>query len=167
MFSNGILALAGTSIVVILATEGKVDRLIPLYAVGVFTSFTLSQTGMARYHLRRKEDGWKTGLFVNGFGAFLTFVVDIIIAIVKFTHGAWVIIVIVPILVAAAAAPQQAVHRTRPTSSSKTRARRRRSCAGTSCSCSSTPSTSRRPARSSTRARSRPTRCAPCTSRST
>jgi amino acid transporter len=100
VFSNGILALAGTSIVVILATEGKVDRLIPLYAVGVFTSFTMSQTGMARYHLRHKEEGWRTGLFINGFGAFLTFVVDVIIAVTKFTHGAWVIIVIVPILVA-------------------------------------------------------------------
>jgi hypothetical protein len=100
VFSNGILALAGTSIVVILATSGKVDRLIPLYAVGVFTSFTMSQTGMARYHLRHKEDGWRTGLFINGFGALLTFVVDVIIAVTKFTHGAWVIIVIVPILVA-------------------------------------------------------------------
>jgi amino acid transporter len=99
VFSNGILSLAGASIVVLLATEGKVDRLIPLYAVGVFTSFTLSQAGMARFHLRHKERGWRTGLFINGFGAFLSFVVDVIIAITKFKHGAWVIIVLVPILV--------------------------------------------------------------------
>jgi hypothetical protein len=99
VFSNGILSLAGASIVVLLATDAKVSRLIPLYALGVFTSFTLSQAGMARHHIRRKEAGWKTGLFVNGFGAFLTFVVDIIIAIVKFAEGAWVIILLVPILV--------------------------------------------------------------------
>ena len=99
VFSNGILSLAGASIVVLLVTEAKVSRLIPLYALGVFTSFTLSQAGMARHHIRRKEAGWKTGLFINGFGAFLTFVVDIIIAVVKFAEGAWVIILLVPILV--------------------------------------------------------------------
>ena len=99
VFSNGIISLAGASIVVLLATQAKVSRLIPLYALGVFTSFTLSQAGMARHHIRRKEAGWKMGLFVNGFGALLTLVVDIIIAIVKFTEGAWVIILLVPILV--------------------------------------------------------------------
>src|SRR5258708_8966673 len=96
--SNGIISLAGPSMVVLLATQAKVRRLIPLYALGVFTSFTLSQAGMARHHIRRKEAGWKMGLFVNGFGAFLTLVVDIIIAIVKFNEGAWVIILLVPIL---------------------------------------------------------------------
>jgi amino acid transporter len=99
VFSNGIISLAGASVVVLLATDAKVSRLIPLYALGVFTSFTLSQAGMARHHIRHKEAGWKTGLFVNGFGAFLTFVVDVIIAVVKFAEGAWVIILLVPILV--------------------------------------------------------------------
>ncbi len=99
VFSNGIIFLAAAAIVLLLATDAKVDRLIPLYAIGVFTSFTLSQAGMAKHHIREKEEGWRCGLFVNGFGAFLSFVVDIVIAIFKFTHGAWVIVVFVPIMV--------------------------------------------------------------------
>jgi amino acid transporter len=100
VFSNGILALAATSIVLVIVTGAKVDRLIPLYAIGVFTSFTLSQAGMARHHIREHEQGWKTGLLVNGTGAVLSLVVDVIIAITKFTHGAWVILVLVPAMVA-------------------------------------------------------------------
>jgi amino acid transporter len=100
VFSNGILALAATSIVLVVATGAKVDRLIPLYAIGVFTSFTLSQAGMARHHVRLKEPGWRTGLLVNGTGAVLSLVVDVIIAITKFTHGAWAIVVLVPVMVA-------------------------------------------------------------------
>ncbi|MDQ6725881.1 MAG: amino acid permease [Actinomycetota bacterium] len=100
VFSNGIISLAVIAIVVLIVTDAKVDRLIPLYAIGVFTSFTLSQAGMAKHHITRKEPHWRSGLFVNGMGAFLSFVVDVIIAITKFTHGAWAIIVLVPIMVA-------------------------------------------------------------------
>jgi amino acid transporter len=100
VFSNGILALAAASVVVLLATDAKVDRLIPLYAIGVFTSFTMSQAGMAKHHVTRKEPGWRRGLLVNGVGAVLSLVVDVIILITKFTHGAWVIVVIVPVMVA-------------------------------------------------------------------
>ncbi len=100
VFSNGILFLAVAAIVLLVLTDAKVDRLIPLYAIGVFTSFTLSQAGMAKHHLTHKEPGWRWGLFVNATGAVLSLIVDIIIAITKFTHGAWVIVVIVPILVA-------------------------------------------------------------------
>jgi len=99
VFSNGIVFLAVTSIAMLLVTGAKVDRLIPLYAIGVFTSFTLSQAGMAKHHIREKESGWKRGLFINGVGAVLTLVVDIIIAITKFTHGAWMIVVFVPVTV--------------------------------------------------------------------
>ena len=67
----------------------------------MFTSFTLSQAGMAKHHITHKEHGWRCGLFVNGTGAVLSFVVVVIIAVTKFTHGAWVIIVLVPIMVAA------------------------------------------------------------------
>ncbi len=101
VFSNGILFLAACSAVLVIATGAKVDRLIPLYAVGVFTSFTLSQSGMAKHHITRKEPGWRKGLFINATGAVLSFIVDLIIAFTKFTHGAWIIIVIVPIMVAA------------------------------------------------------------------
>ena len=99
VFSNGIIFLSVTSIVVLLVTDAKVDRLIPLYAIGVFTSFTLSQAGMARHHLREREPGWRRGLLVNGTGAVLSLIVDVIIAITKFTHGAWVIVVLVPVMV--------------------------------------------------------------------
>jgi hypothetical protein len=78
-----------------------VTHLIPLYAIGVFTSFTLSQSGMAVRHIKRKEPGWRLGLVINGGGAFATGVVTIIIAITKFTHGAWAVMLFVPILVAA------------------------------------------------------------------
>jgi amino acid transporter len=101
VFSNGIIFLTASSIVVLIVTNAKVDRLIPLYAIGVFTSFTLSQAGMAKHHLRLREPHWRYGLFVNGTGALLSFLVDVIIAITKFTHGAWFIIVAVPVMVAA------------------------------------------------------------------
>jgi amino acid transporter len=99
VFSNGIIFLALTAILLLIVTDAKVDRLIPLYAIGVFTSFTLSQAGMAKHHITKKEPGWKWGLFINGTGAVMTLVVDIIIAVTKFTHGAWVVVVLVPILV--------------------------------------------------------------------
>jgi amino acid transporter len=100
VFSNGILALAGAATVVVVVFKASVTNLIPLYALGVFTSFTLSQAGMARRHLRLREPGWRTGLLVNGLGAVCTAVVDVIIAIVKFSEGAWMVMLAVPILVA-------------------------------------------------------------------
>ncbi len=100
VFSNGIISLAVAAIFILLVTDAQVDRLIPLYAIGVFLSFTLSQSGMAKHHVTKKEPGWKGGLFVNGIGAFLSGVVCIIIAVTKFTHGAWAIIILIPILVA-------------------------------------------------------------------
>jgi hypothetical protein len=104
VFSNGIISLAAASIVLVVITSAKVDRLIPLYAIGVFTSFTLSQAGMARHHLRLKEEGWRRGLLINGVGAVLSGVVDVIIAITKFKPphailGAWVIVLLVPVMV--------------------------------------------------------------------
>jgi amino acid transporter len=99
VFSNGIVSLAVAATVLVVATGAKVSRLIPLYAIGVFTSFTLSQAGMARHHLRRREPGWQRGLFINGMGALLSLVVDVIIAVTKFAEGGWVIIVAVPFLV--------------------------------------------------------------------
>ncbi len=99
VFSNGIIFLAVTASVLLLVTGAKVDRLIPLYAIGVFTSFTMSQAGMARHHLRKKEPGWRVGIVINGIGAVLTLIVSIVILITKFTHGAWVIVILVPAMV--------------------------------------------------------------------
>ncbi|MEA2716960.1 MAG: hypothetical protein QOI99_1277 [Actinomycetota bacterium] len=99
VFSTGILWLSAASIVLVIATKAKVDHLIPLYAVGVFTSFTLSQAGMTRHHLRHREPGWRTGLAVNGIGAVLSAVVLTVITVTKFVHGAWVVVVLVPLSV--------------------------------------------------------------------
>ncbi len=99
VFSNGVLSLAAGATVLVVATDAKVSRLIPLYAIGVFTSFTLSQAGMARHHWTRREPRWLRGMVINGFGAVLSLVVDVIIAVTKFTEGGWVVIVAVPILV--------------------------------------------------------------------
>src|SRR5262245_6299983 len=99
VFSNGIVFLAATAMVLVVGTGAKVDRLIPLYAIGVFTSFTLSQAGMARHHLTHKEPHWRRGIVINGIGAVLSGIVDVIIAVTKFTHGAWIVIVLVPVMV--------------------------------------------------------------------
>jgi hypothetical protein len=100
VFSNGIVALALAASLVIIVFRASVTNMIPLYALGVFTSFTLSQTGMAKRHLRLREPGWRFGLFVNGLGAVTTFVVAVVIAVEKFAKGAWIVMVLVPILVA-------------------------------------------------------------------
>jgi len=99
VFSNGIVFLAAAAIVTLLATGGEVSRLIPLYAIGVFTSFTFSGAGMAKHHITHKEPSWRRGLAINGIGAMLSFLVLVVVTIVKFRDGAWVIIVLVPVMV--------------------------------------------------------------------
>ena len=101
VFSSGIVALAAASTALVVAFDASVTSLIPLYAIGVFTSFTLSQAGMARRHLRLREDGWRHGFAINLVGAIATGIVDVVIAVVKFRDGAWMILVAVPVLVAA------------------------------------------------------------------
>jgi amino acid transporter len=99
VYSNGILALAGAAAVLVVVTGAQVTNLIPLYAIGVFTSFTLSQASMTRRHLRLREPGWHKGIAINGFGGALSFVVAVIVAVTKFPDGAWAILVALPILV--------------------------------------------------------------------
>ncbi len=99
VFSTGIVALAGAASLVLVAFRASVSSMIPLYALGVFLSFTLSQSGMAKRHLRLHEKGWKLGLLLNGVGAICTLVVTIVIGIVKFQKGAWAVILLVPVLV--------------------------------------------------------------------
>jgi amino acid transporter len=99
VFSNGIIALAIAGAIPVIIFQADVSHLIPLYAIGVFTSFTLSQAGMARKHITDKEPRWRLGLFVNGLGAVATGVVTVVIAITKFTHGAWFVMVLVPVMV--------------------------------------------------------------------
>ena len=99
VFSNGIVLLAASAMALMIATNASVSRLIPFYAVGVFTSFTMSQAGMTRHHLRKRAKGWQRGVFINGVGCALSFVVLIIFMSTKFTQGAWFILVLVPVLV--------------------------------------------------------------------
>src|SRR5689334_9532550 len=100
VFSNGIVLLATAAAGLVILFQADVTHLIPLYAIGVFTSFTLSQAGMARKHVRDKQKGWRFGLFVNGLGAVTTGVVTVVIGVFKFTGGAWFIMVLVPVMVA-------------------------------------------------------------------
>src|SRR4051812_18715129 len=99
VFSNGILFLAIAGAIPVIIFQADVTHLIPLYAIGVFTSFTLSQAGMAKKHIKDKEQGWRLGLFVNGLGALTTGVVTVVIGAFKFTGGAWFIMLLVPIMV--------------------------------------------------------------------
>jgi amino acid transporter len=99
VFSNGIIGLAIAATLLVVVFTADVTKLIPLYAIGVFTSFTLSQAGMSKRHLRLREPGWRRGLFINGLGAVTTAVVTVVIAITKFAHGAWAVMVFVPVMV--------------------------------------------------------------------
>jgi amino acid transporter len=99
-FSAGIVVLAVIAIVVLVAFGGRVELLIPLYAIGVFTSITLSQAGMVRHWLRDRTSGWRRSAAINGFGAVATGIVTIVFAIAKFALGAWLIVLIIPVLVA-------------------------------------------------------------------
>ncbi len=98
-FNAGIIALAVLAIAVAVAFGGRLEALIPLYAIGVFTAFTLSQAGMVRHWLADRGLGWRRSALINGAGAIATGTVAIVFAIAKFGLGAWVILVIVPVLV--------------------------------------------------------------------
>jgi amino acid transporter len=99
VFSNGILILAGLAAALIIVFGGDTHALIPLYAVGVFISFTLSQAGMVRHWLTDGGAGWRWRLGVNGVGALVTGAVTVVIAVTKFTHGAWIVVLLIPLLV--------------------------------------------------------------------
>ena len=110
-YSNGILLLSAAAIVLIVVFHGATNKLLNLYAIGVFTSFTIAQLGMVRRWLRTRERGWQSGLFFNGLGALATGVVMLIIAVSKFDdgdrivpglplrYGTWIVLVLMPLMV--------------------------------------------------------------------
>jgi amino acid transporter len=117
VYSRGIVSLAVIASILIIIFQASVTRLIPLYAIGVFLSFTLSQTGMARRwwkigHLKegveivepgstlKYESGWQYRMVINGFGAICTAIVMVVFAVTKFREGAWVVLILTPVLVA-------------------------------------------------------------------
>lgn len=106
VFSNGVIVLAVMASILIAVFDANLDRLIQLYVVGVFTSFTLSQTGMVRHWLKVKREGgaqaknWRRSIVINAIGAIATFIVLVIVVQTKFVHGAWIVIAAMPVIVA-------------------------------------------------------------------
>jgi amino acid transporter len=98
VFSNGIVILTLLAMLLLVLFHGETHALIPLYAVGVFISFTLSQSGMVVHWLRMREPGWRWRVWVNGVGALVTGVVMVTIAATKFMQGAWIIVLVIPAL---------------------------------------------------------------------
>ena len=98
-FSNGILLLAGGGILLVVITAGSVEHLVAFYALGVFTGFTLAGFGMTRYFLRTKPEKWKLKVFVNGLAGSVSLLIVLIFSVVKFTQGAWLVLVTAPIMV--------------------------------------------------------------------
>jgi len=97
-FTTGIVSLAGLAIFLLIMFKASVAGLIPLYTLGVFIAFTLSQTGMLVRWRRNREPGWQRGFALNGLGALTTAVVAIVVGASNFTSGAWVVIVLVPMM---------------------------------------------------------------------
>lgn len=100
-FSNGIIFICVLSSLLVIVFKSETHRLIPLYSVGVFISFTIAQFGMFKKWLVIKEKGWKYKSLINGFGALVTCVVSIIVFLTKFSHGAWILAIVMPILILA------------------------------------------------------------------
>jgi len=98
-FTTGIVALAAVAVFLLIAFRASVTALIPLYTLGVFIAFTLSQSGMVRRWWRRREPGWRRGLAINGLGALTTGVIVLIVAASKFLAGAWLVMIMIPLLV--------------------------------------------------------------------
>jgi amino acid transporter len=99
VFSNAIIGLTIVSVALLIVRGANVNNLVPLYAIGVFTAFAMTGFGMARYHLRNRAPGWRHRLVTNASAGALTAVVVAIFAVVKFTEGAWIVVVAFPVLV--------------------------------------------------------------------
>lgn len=99
VFSNGIGGLSLAAIFLIILFQGETHLLIPLYAVGVFLSFTLSQSGMVVHHLRDREPHWRKSISFNALGAATTLVVLLVFGLTKFMHGAWMVVMLIPLMV--------------------------------------------------------------------
>src|SRR5581483_1310124 len=100
VFSNGVLVLAAVAALLIVAFKGDTSALIHLYAVGVFTGFTLSQAGMVQHHRRVREPAWRRGMVINAVGAAATGIVLAVVIVSKFAEGAWIPVVLIPFIVA-------------------------------------------------------------------
>jgi len=98
-FTTGIVALSSLAVLLLVVFDASVTALIPLYTLGVFLAFTLSQAGMVVRWWRRREEGWRRGLVINGVGALTTGVIALIVVESKFLSGAWMVVIAIPLLV--------------------------------------------------------------------
>ena len=98
-FSNGIITLGTMALVLVLVFRAQVNSLIALYAIGVFTAFTMAGAGMTVRHWRRREGRWRLGTVVNGLSCLVTLAIALIFAVVKFAEGAWIVVVAMPIMI--------------------------------------------------------------------
>src|SRR5207248_8960928 len=98
-FTAGIVLLTTLAAALLMIFHGNLDSLIPLYAVGVFTSFTLSQAGMVAHWRKTREAGWRKSAVLNGIGMVARAVVTLVIASSKFVHGGWLVVLLIPFLV--------------------------------------------------------------------
>jgi hypothetical protein len=94
-----VVLLAALAVILLIIFHGNLDSLIPLYAVGVFTSFTLSQAGMVAHWRKTREPGWRRSATLNGIGMVATAIVTLVIASTKFVHGAWLVVLLIPMLI--------------------------------------------------------------------
>ena len=101
VFSNAIILLTITSIALLVIKDADVNNLVPLYAIGVFTAFSMAGFGMAKYHVRHRTPGWRRRMIINFSAGVMTVIVVAIFAVVKFTEGAWVVVVLFAVLVPA------------------------------------------------------------------
>jgi amino acid transporter len=99
VFSNGIIVLTVLAVALLLVVGANTNNLVPFYAIGVFTGFSMAGFGMARYHRKHKEPGWRRRLVINFVGGVYTALVVVIFAIVKFSEGAWLVMVVFPVAV--------------------------------------------------------------------
>jgi amino acid transporter len=99
VFSNGIITLTVLAVALLIITGGSVNALVPFYAIGVFTGFSMAGYGMTKHHLSHREPGWRSKLVINLSAGILSTIVVLIFAIAKFTEGAWLVVVVFPILV--------------------------------------------------------------------
>jgi amino acid transporter len=101
VFSNAIITLTGLALVLLLVTGGSVDAIVPLFAMGVFTGFSMAGYGMTKHHLAHREPGWRRKLVINLSAGIMSTIVVGIFAVAKFTEGAWLVVVVMPVLVLA------------------------------------------------------------------
>ena len=166
VFSNGIITLTVLAVALLIATGGSLNALVPFYAIGVFTGFSMAGYGMTKHWLTHRGPGWRYKLVINLSAGILSTIVVGIFAIAKFTEGAWLVVVVFPILVFASDAAEPAVPRRgiRVGDVAHRASRLGTSMTGTGCSSSWTASTSPRSRRCATRKGCTPTSWSRCTS---